>query len=130
MSANAVDWPTHLFPFAPLARSFTEELGDNRVRFRPERNGRPLMRPNNSARVDSLTCEMIFTHEQYEEFLRWYTVDLANGSLPFKAIYPVTQKETTFCFGDNVPQAASIGVKRIVSFVFDVLPTYDYGPAP
>lgn len=91
----AVAWPTGDVPFKPLYEGFSEVIGNNRREF-PTDGGRVVMRPKYSARVDNIKVSFIWTEDQYEAFLDFYTNDLFSGTLQFSAIHPRTEASTDF----------------------------------
>lgn len=116
----ATAWPTADAPFKILLDSFSEELEDNRYRFKPD-VGPAIMRRKASVRTDIMKGAALWTLTQYQAALDFYTSDLQDGTLPFTATHPRTGLTTTFQFARPISITPS-GLKLRASFDLEILP--------
>jgi len=106
--ANAT-WPNGL-PQILLKDGYGEKPGENTIET-PVDSGPAKSRRRGTARVRHITASLLLTASERSTFETFHDSTLADGSLPFDWVHPLTQAAATFMF--RKPHWTIAGVKGI-----------------
>jgi len=89
-------WPATL-PQCPIISGFSEQKQTNNAGFSPD-VGPPKGRRRSTATCVSTTVPFKMTNQQKLDFEDFFGIDLADGTLPFTWLHPVTKVSYSWMF--------------------------------